>query len=52
MELDDPGFHRSVPTGYCPDLECWPAVAATLDPVGLARPDRFTHEVEFRRCPG
>ncbi|MCQ4211909.1 hypothetical protein M4J07_001918 [Streptomyces longispororuber] len=27
-------------------------VAGTLDGIGLARPDRFTYEVVFRRCPG
>jgi hypothetical protein len=39
-------------TGYCPDLSSWPAVAAALDRAGLDRPDGFTHEVVFRRCPG
>ncbi|MFF7359754.1 hypothetical protein [Streptomyces sp. NPDC008125] len=39
-------------TGYCPDISSWPAVARALDRAGLARPDRFTHEVVFRRCPG
>ena len=37
-------------TGYCPDLECWAAVAAALDRVGLVRPAGFTQEVVFRRC--
>ncbi|GAA2794232.1 hypothetical protein GCM10010441_19350 [Kitasatospora paracochleata] len=39
-------------TGYCPDGSCWPAVAAALDRAGLPRPQGFTHEVVFRRCPG
>ncbi|MFD6423337.1 hypothetical protein [Streptomyces sp. NPDC060198] len=39
-------------TGYCPDVSSWPAVARALDRAGLARPDGFTHEVVFRRCPG
>ena len=39
-------------TGYCPDPLSWSAVASALDRVGLARPNRFTHEVVFRRCPG
>ncbi|MGW1468704.1 hypothetical protein ACWCPT_30710 [Streptomyces sp. NPDC002308] len=39
-------------TGYCPDTSSWHAVSRALDRVGLARPDGFTHEVVFRRCPG
>jgi hypothetical protein len=39
-------------TGYCPDVSSWPAVARALDRAGLGRPDGFTHEVVFRRCPG
>ncbi|MFI6875040.1 hypothetical protein ACIBL6_16550 [Streptomyces sp. NPDC050400] len=39
-------------TGYCPDVASWAAVAGALDGIGLGRPDRFTHEVVFRRCPG
>jgi hypothetical protein len=38
-------------TGYCPEPECWPAVAAALDLVPLPHPGRFTTEVVFRRCP-
>ena len=37
-------------TGYCPDLNCWQAVADALDRTELARPAAFTHEVVFRRC--
>lgn len=39
-------------TGYCPDTSSWTAVARAVDRTGLARPDGFTHEVVFRRCPG
>jgi hypothetical protein len=39
-------------TGYCPDPDCWPAVAAALDRIGVPRPDDdFTEKVIFRRCP-
>ena len=38
-------------TGYCPDADSWPAVAAALDRVGLAHPGDFTHKIVFRRCP-
>ncbi|GAB2604217.1 hypothetical protein Aab01nite_77810 [Paractinoplanes abujensis] len=38
-------------TGYCPDPDCWPAVAAALDRLGTAHPGGFTHELTFRRCP-
>ncbi|MEU1177971.1 hypothetical protein ABZ464_10020 [Streptomyces sp. NPDC005820] len=37
-------------TGYCPDPDCWPAVAAALDRAGVARPEGFTHALVFRRC--
>lgn len=37
-------------TGYCPDVSSWPAVAETLDRIGIDRPSGFTHEVVFRRC--
>ncbi|MFJ9823828.1 hypothetical protein ACIRSU_05570 [Streptomyces sp. NPDC101160] len=37
-------------TGYAPDPECWPSVAAALDAAGLAHPGRLTHAVVFRRC--
>lgn len=38
-------------TGYCPEPESWPAVAAALDRLGLPHPGRFTQAVIFRRCP-
>jgi hypothetical protein len=38
-------------TGYCPEPESWPAVAAALDRIGLVHPGRFTTEIVFRRCP-
>jgi hypothetical protein len=37
-------------TGYCPEPESWPAVAAALDRIGIAHPGRFTTQVVFRRC--
>lgn len=39
-------------TGYCPDPDCWPAVAAALDRIGVPHPGGFTDRVVFRRCPG
>ncbi|MFF3289227.1 hypothetical protein [Streptomyces sp. NPDC003023] len=39
-------------TGYCPDPDCWPSVAAALDRAGIARPARFTQEFVFRHCTG
>lgn len=39
-------------TGYCPDAESWPAVAAALDRAGIGHPAGFTAEITFRRCPG
>jgi hypothetical protein len=38
-------------TGYCPDPDCWPAVAAALDRAGIAYGGGFTEEFTFRRCP-
>ena len=38
-------------TGYCPDPDCWPAVAAALDRSGITRPPGLTDPVVFRRCP-
>lgn len=38
-------------TGYCPDPDCWPALATALDRAGIPHPGRFTVEVIFRRCP-
>ncbi|MEV1068272.1 hypothetical protein [Streptomyces sp. NPDC050263] len=37
-------------TGYCPDPDSWPAVAAALDRADIGRPDGFTHTLVFRRC--
>jgi hypothetical protein len=39
-------------TGFCPEPESWPAIAAAPDRVGVAHPGRFTTEVVFRRCEG
>ncbi|MEU7322643.1 hypothetical protein ABZ682_19120 [Streptomyces griseoviridis] len=38
-------------TGYCPDINSWPAVAKALDRIGIHRPPGFTHPVTSRRCP-
>src|SRR5947208_2226165 len=32
-------------TGFCPEPESWPTVAAALDRLGLPHPGRFTQEV-------
>ena len=37
-------------TGFCPELESWPAVAAALDRIDVEHPRRFTQEIVFRRC--
>ncbi|AKJ03031.1 hypothetical protein ATI61_113217 [Archangium gephyra] len=37
-------------TGYCPDTDCWAAVALALGRAGVTAPPGFTHEVIFRRC--
>ncbi|WP_221326753.1 TFIIB-type zinc ribbon-containing protein [Actinoplanes sp. L3-i22] len=38
-------------TGYCPDPDCWAAVAAALDRLGLKHPRGFTTKLVFRQCP-
>jgi hypothetical protein len=38
-------------TGYCPDRDCWNAVAGALDRLGLEHPGEFTTKLTFRRCP-
>jgi hypothetical protein len=38
-------------TGYCPEPESWPAVAAALDRIRLPHPGDFTTSFIFRRCP-
>ena len=38
-------------TGYCPEPESWPAVAEALDRARVPRPQRYTNEFVFRRCP-
>ncbi|MEV4722038.1 hypothetical protein AB0J94_33040 [Micromonospora noduli] len=37
-------------TGYCPDPDCWPAVAAALDRLSMPHPGGFTAALIFRRC--
>jgi hypothetical protein len=39
-------------TGFCPEPESWPAVATSLDRIGIPHPGRFTTEIVFRRCEG
>jgi hypothetical protein len=55
FDLDDAGWFVSEisnqSTGYCPDVESWPAVAAALDRAGLRHPDGFTQPIIFRACP-
>jgi hypothetical protein len=38
-------------TGYCPDADSWPAVAAALEQAELAAPAGFTAALVFRWCP-
>jgi hypothetical protein len=38
-------------TGFCPDPDSWPAIAAALDRVGVSHPGDFTGKVTFRMCP-
>jgi hypothetical protein len=38
-------------TGYCPEPDCWPAVAEALKKIGVIAPDDFTHAFIFRHCP-
>jgi len=37
-------------TGFCPESESWPVVAAALDQIGVLHPGHFTTEIVFRRC--
>ena len=37
-------------TGYCPEPESWPLVAAALDAIAIKRPLSFTCKVTFRLC--
>ncbi len=37
-------------TGFCPEPDCWDALAAALDGAGVPGPAGFTHAVVFRRC--
>lgn len=38
-------------TGYCPEPESWPAVAAAIIAAGLEPPPGFALACVFRRCP-
>jgi hypothetical protein len=37
-------------TGYCPEVESWPAVAAALARAAIEPPATWTAAYEFRRC--
>jgi hypothetical protein len=37
-------------TGYCPEPNCWSALAAALERANIEHPGRFTQAFEFRRC--
>jgi hypothetical protein len=37
-------------TGFCPEPESWPAVAAALRQAGLSAPNGFSPACVFRRC--
>jgi hypothetical protein len=37
-------------TGFCPEAESWPAVAAAIKDVVPSPPNRFSQEFIFRRC--
>jgi hypothetical protein len=37
-------------TGYCPEPESWPVVAAALERAGVRHPGAFTDVIVFRRC--
>jgi hypothetical protein len=55
FRVDDAGLEivevSNQSTGFCPEPESWPAVAAALDRISIPHPGRFTQEVLFRRCP-
>tara|TARA_R110002072_G_scaffold302161_1_gene484196 strand:+ start:5026 stop:5550 length:525 start_codon:yes stop_codon:yes gene_type:complete len=38
-------------TGFCPESESWPTVAAALDAIPVDRPADFTTRIVFRLCP-
>lgn len=38
-------------TGYCPEPECWQAVAQSLANAGLSHGGGFTTTCVFRKCP-
>lgn len=37
-------------TGFCPEPDSWPAVAAALDHAAIPHPDHFTDTFVFRLC--
>ena len=38
-------------TGFCPEPCSWPVVSRALADIGITKPEGFTTEFEFRRCP-
>lgn len=38
-------------TGYCPEPDSFEALAEALDALAVRRPEWWTHEFIFRRCP-
>ncbi len=43
-------FVSNLSTGFCPDVDCWHALDASLEQAGITRPERFTAEYVFRLC--
>lgn len=43
-------FITNQSTGYCPEPDCFAAVARALRVASLEGPDEFSHSFEFRRC--
>ncbi|MBL8955478.1 MAG: hypothetical protein JNK82_32185 [Myxococcaceae bacterium] len=37
-------------TGYCPDVDCWPAVKAALESAGVAAGEGWSRPFVFRCC--
>ncbi len=38
-------------TGFCPDPDCWAALAGALDGAAVQHPGRWTRAYLFRKCP-
>lgn len=53
LEVDDRGavvYASNQSTGYCPEPECWWALATALARAQIEHPGRFTRTFDFRRC--